>query len=192
MKTTHKLATGLAAAVILAGGALTLPRAFAANSTTTDPLSSLVDKIATKFNLNKTDVQAVFDQNKTDMQAARQAEMQAETKSRLSAAVTAGTLTQAQSDLITTELATIQTKLTDINKITDVNARQAAMDQLQADVSKWAVDNKIDSKWVRIQGERGGRGHGMGGHGMMDNDRDDTTTGSTSSTSPSASATSAN
>ena len=169
MKTNYKLATGITAVAIIAGGALTvIPRAFAANTTTTNPISSLIDKIATKFNLNKTDVQAVFDQNKADMMAARQADIQTETKSRLSTAVTAGTLTQAQSDLVTTELATIQTKLTDISKITDVSQRQAAMDQLQAEVSKWAVDNKIDTKWVRVFNGRGGHGHG--GYRMMDND----------------------
>lgn len=46
--------------------------ALAQDTDTTDPWSNLVDKIAQRFNLNRDDVQQVFDEQKTEMEAQRE------------------------------------------------------------------------------------------------------------------------
>lgn len=166
MKSKDKLYIGLAAATVLVSSAWTIPRAFAADTSPTSGISSLIDKIATKFNLNKDEVKAVFDEEQATRHAERQAEMKTRTEERLTEAVTDGDITQAQKDLITAKLSEIQTKQTDISQITDDGDRNAAMAQLHADLAKWAADNDIDTQWIMFGG-RGG-GHGMGrGHGMM-------------------------
>ena len=44
----------------------------------TNPMSGLVDAIANKFNLNKSDVQAVFDQQRTQREADHEAEVKSQ------------------------------------------------------------------------------------------------------------------
>lgn len=162
MQNKTKLFTGLAAVTILVGGAIAVPKTSAAESiTTSSPLSSLVEKIASKFNLNKEEVQAVFEEDRT----AREANMQAKRKecldTRLTEAVKDGELTQAQKDLITTKLTEVQAKQLEISKITDTGDRQAAQAQLKTDLAKWAADNDIDNRWLWF-GEHGKPGMGRG------------------------------
>lgn len=163
MNNKHKLITGLAAAAILAGGASTLPNALAAESSTTTPFSSLVVKIATKFNLNQSEVQAVFDDEHAARKSEMQTKMKEKTEERLTEAVESGDLTQVQKDLITAKQAEAQTKMDEIQKIEDQGDRQAAIAQYHADLTKWAADNDISARWLM---RFGGPGEGMGGHGM--------------------------
>ncbi|HSI21157.1 MAG TPA: hypothetical protein VLA04_05700 [Verrucomicrobiae bacterium] len=155
------MASVASAGLILTGG-LATQRAFADETTAnTSPLSSLVTKMAAKFNLKEADVQAVVD----EVKAEKDVEMKKMAEDRLSQAVTDGDITQAQKDLITTKQTEVETKMTEIKKITDDGDRRAAMDQLMADVSKWAADNDISGKWLRFAGP-GPKGHGgPGGHG---------------------------
>jgi len=146
-----------AAVAVGAGGigfALSAPDSASGNT-------SLVDKIATKFNLNKADVQAVFDQDRADRQAQREADF----KDRLSQAVTDGKLTQAQADHITAVMAEID-KLrgtTPPDQLSD-SVRQQIRSKLD-DLRQWAKDNNIDMHLLGPGGHHfGGPGHaGMGG-----------------------------
>jgi hypothetical protein len=108
--------------------------ASAASNTDTGS-SSLVDKIASKFNLKKDDVQKVFDEDKT----AREAERQKDFSDRLQKKVDSGDITAAQKTLIENKAKELQTK----------------KDTEQKDLQKWASDNKIDMKYLM---------HGIFGH----------------------------
>ena len=57
--------------------------------TSTNPMSSLVDAIAKKFNLNKDEVQTVFDEDRQ----ARDAECETEVKTEVAKLVTDGKMT---------------------------------------------------------------------------------------------------
>lgn len=100
--------------------------------------SSLIDKLASKFNLNKDEVKAVFDQEKAD----REAEHQAEITKRLETAVKDGKITAEQKTLIETKLKDLQTE----------------RENERAELEKWASDNKIDAKYLMMGGPRGGDG----------------------------------
>ena len=104
--------------------------------------TSLVDKIATKFNLKKADVQAVFDANKSE----KQAEHTADVSARLQSLVDKGTITADQKAKIEAKQAELKTE------------REAERTALQ----KWATDNGIDAKYLM--------GGDMGGHGGMHGD----------------------
>ena len=180
------LLAGVASVAILTGGAAATQRTLAAENTTStsaSPVTSLVEKLASKFNLNKDEVQAVFNEEKATREVEMHTKMKARTEERLTAAVSAGILTQAQKDLITNKLTEVKTKIEENRKITDQGDQRAAMDQLQADLSKWAADNDIDRQWIRVgggPGERGRHGHGPGGPDMKDpaGTSDSTTTSS--------------
>jgi len=168
-------------AAILAGGFF----ANAAFADTSPTHQSLVDMIATKFNLNKTDVQQVVDQ----YHAQQKTDMKQKFTDRLNQAVTDGKITSAQRDLITAKLIEVQGKIADIQKITDPTARKTALTQLMTDVKAWATANNIDMKWLGPIAGRGfggpkGMGMGMHGHRMMD---DGATPTPTPSDSPSTS-----
>ena len=151
-----------ATAATLSLGAL-VPVAAMAQSDTATGSSSIVDKIASKFNLNKADVQKVFDEEHT----ARQDEREQKSKDELAALVKAGTLTQAQADKISakrTEMkADMEKNRTAMQSKTEAE-RRAAMEAKKAELDKWAADNGIDVKY--LMPDRGGRGPGglMGNH----------------------------
>lgn len=150
----------VAATVATLGVGIMAPiAAYADTGSTSTGNSSLVDKIASKFHLNKTDVQKVFDEDRT----ARQAEHEQAAKDQLAAWVKDGTLTQAQADKITakrTEIKADREANHDKFESMTNTERKAAMDAKKADLEKWASDNGIDIKYV-MPG-RGGEGH-MGG-----------------------------
>ncbi len=97
--------------------------------------SSLVDKIVAKFNLNKDEVQAVFDEERTEQQAERTAEM----SDKLQDKVDSGDITAEQKTLIEQKMAEQQT------------AREAERTELE----QWATDNGVDAKYLMA----GSRGH---------------------------------
>jgi hypothetical protein len=159
-----------------------------AASDTTNPQASLVQKIADKFGLDKTKVQAVFDQDKQDRQAGHEANYE----KSLTQAVTDGKLTSAQKDLILAEhkklLSEMQTAMENADNSANKTDRRAAMEKIRTEATDWAKANNVDAKWLRIG--PGAHGHGMGpgmmgrGHGMgPQNDNDG---GPTPSATPSA------
>lgn len=141
--------------------AVLVPVAVNAQSANSNQKPSIVDQLATRFHLNKADVQKVFDEN----QASRQAMHMQNEQTRLAALVKAGTLTQAQADKITAKLAEMQTERetdrTEMKSLTPAE-RHDKREVERTALQKWATDNGIDIKYLMP-------GHGdMGRHGMMD------------------------
>lgn len=157
------IAAGLATAVGVTGLA-SFGVANAATSTTSssDPMSSLVDAIANKFNLNKTDVQAVFDTQRSKMEAQREADVKAD----VAKLVTDGKLTQAQAEKINAKRAELQAQREAARSSDSTKTREemkSEMDAKRTELETWAKDNGIDTAYLRyVMG-----GHGPGGPGHM-------------------------
>ena len=73
------------AAAVTAGAGMT--QAAQTSTGRTNPMDALVTAISQKFNLNKDDVQKLFDEQRTQEEAARNQRMQEELASRLTQAV---------------------------------------------------------------------------------------------------------
>lgn len=140
-------------------------------------MDQLVNAIATRFNLNTSDVQQVFDEQKTQMQEQmqqnmqeRQAEMEQNFKDRINQAVTDGKLTQDQADKILakkSELIAFREGLQGKTKDEIASAIKAEADSLK----QWLQDNNIPEGYLGFgrfgvgrefgfMGMRGGHWHG--------------------------------
>ena len=157
MKPRQKLIIASVASVIAMGGGLFAHSAFAAGTTGDTGLASF---LATKFNLKQADVTSALSDYHVQQDATR---AQAETD-KLNAAVTAGTITSAQKDLIVAKRAAIKQQMDALHADTTKTAaeRKAAMDQIMTDTKTWATQNGIDLKWLGP-----GAGGRHGGPGMM-------------------------
>ncbi|HUP26215.1 MAG TPA: hypothetical protein VM124_01045 [Candidatus Limnocylindrales bacterium] len=114
---------------------------------------NLIDKIAQKFNLNKSEVQAVFDEDK----AARAAEMQAKQKERLDQAVKDGKLSQEQEDKIIAKLAELKAQRDaegDSLKDKTEAERHTLKDQRRTELEQWAKANSIPLEYLRLGGHK--------------------------------------
>ncbi len=184
----YLVAAGITAAAGLAG-VTGLAVANAATTNGTNPMSSLVDAIAKKFNLKTTDVQAVFDEQKATMDAERETKV----KEEVSQLVKDGKLTQAQADKINAKRAELE-KEREANRTADQTLtdtqRKEKMDERKTTLDTWLKDSGIDTKYGYLL--MGGRGHGgpggPGGHGA----RGDGQGGNSSSSSSSSSSTTSN
>ncbi len=125
------------------------------STTNTDPSSSLVDEIASKFNLDKTKVQAVFDQDRAD----HKAQMQTKRAAALKQAVTDGKLTQAQADHMTAAWADIDKLMDGTSPDKQSDATRTAIKQKMDDLRTWEKAQNLD---LRSIVELGGPGHGHG------------------------------
>lgn len=153
--------------IALASGALALVALssvavinVASAATQTNKEDTLVSKIAQKFNLNKADVQKVFDEE----HLARQAEMKANYESKLTQAVKDGKITEDQKTKLLAKEAEMHSFMQSLsNKTRD--ERKAAMDTKRSELEKWAKDNGISTDY--LAGPMGGKGKMMGeGRGM--------------------------
>ncbi len=152
----------LTAGIVTAVSAAGLAGAGVANATTNtngqnNPFSSLVETIANKFNLNKTEVQAVFDEQRTQMQAAREQE----TKDQIAQLVTDGKLTQAQADKINAKRTELEAERANGQTQTQ-SERDSEREAHKTELDTWLKENDIDSEYVYLL-MGGGRGHGPGG-----------------------------
>lgn len=105
--------------------------------------SSLVKKIADKFNLNESDVQAVFKEVRDE----RATQMKTDLENRLNQAVTDGKITDAQK-------TAILKKLDELHQKKEANAanwknmtqdqRRAAMQSERQELQEWAKANNLD------------------------------------------------
>lgn len=128
-----------------------------AATTSTNPQDTLIDKLVSKFNLNKADVQKIFDEDR----AAHQAEREADYKAKLDQAVKDGKLTQAQEDKLIAKQKELQTQREanrDAMKDKTDAERKAAMDAERTAFQKWLSDNGIPQEYAMM-------GHGRGGPG---------------------------
>jgi hypothetical protein len=124
-------------------------------TTSSDPMSSLVQKIASKFNLNKDDVQKVFDDDK----AAREAQHDKQIDDRLQKLVDAGTITGAQKTAIESKLKELkqarQADRAEMKNLSDTE-RQSKMDERKNELETWAKEQGMDL--TKLKGIFGGPG----------------------------------
>jgi len=153
------VALGLAAAGITA--------AYASSNASDgkNPMSGLVSAIASKFNLNVSDVQAVFDEQKSAMDAQRKEEMadmkaerHQEFSDRLAKAVSEGKLTQDQSDKIAAKETELENSRSNSEGKTS-EERRASMQEQESSLKQWAKDNNIPEGYLSF----GGAEHGQPG-----------------------------
>lgn len=155
-------ATAFVLGLVAVGGGVA--NADTAPNVKNNPMSSVVNAIATKFNLNSTEVQAVVDDVMKTEHAKMEATQKQERVTRLAAAVTAGTITQAQADLIVAKAAEIKAEREAdraTNQTLTDTERQAKMQTERTELKDWATANKIPEQFLRAIGE--GPGHGKPG-----------------------------
>lgn len=153
-----KIFAAAAIAIGLAAGGIGAANA-ASNNSPANPMSNLVNAIAQKFNLNTSDVQAVFDQQKAQMDA----QMQQAFTDRINAAVTAGKLTQAQADLIIAKQTELKANEATFESMPPAQ-RQAAMKTQIDSLKVWATANNIPEAYLPLGGR--GMGRSPGGRGF--------------------------
>jgi len=156
------MVAGMVAATGLAGlTGVSVANAETNASSTTNQMSSLVDALAAKFNLNKTDVQKVVDEQHAKMQAEREQEV----KDKVAALVTDGKLTQAQADKLNAKRAELQKEReahrASVQEMT-ADERKAEMASHRTELNQWMEDNGIDSQYSYLLMGGHGRGHGGG------------------------------
>jgi len=133
----------------------------AATSTSTDPQSSIIDKLVTKFNLNRDDVEAVFEEGRTE----RETERQQKVEERLTQAVTDGTITEEQKTKILAKLEELKTQMeSNREEMKDKTheERREAMKQHREELQQWAEDNDIPLRYLMFMHGHGHHGPGMG------------------------------
>ncbi len=137
--------TGIVAAGALGGLAMA-----DSNDSTYPPV---VDKIASKFNLNKDEVKKVFDEQKVE----RQAEHKKLLEEKLAQAVEDGKLTEDQKTKLLAKMEEMH-QARDAAKDKAMENRQAKRDEFK----KWAEQNGInlDEVLPAPAGEHGRKGHG--------------------------------
>lgn len=122
------------------------------------PMTDLVEKISTKFNLDKADVQAVFDEARQEDMA----QFKAAAEAHLTQLVTDGTITEAQKQLIIAkrqELQATHESRAETMKNLSGEEHRAAMEAERASLEAWAKQNAIPFEYVMPFG----RGKGPAG-----------------------------
>lgn len=146
----------VALSILLGAGALGIGSLYASED---NPQNSIIEKIAQKFNLNKDEVQKVFDEEREE----RVKVMQERFAKILDEAVDKGELTEAQKNLIIAKKAEIKGNIEakrDENMDLSREEMQTKMKAQKEELEKWASDNGIDMKYLMGMG-----GFGRGGHG---------------------------
>lgn len=116
---------------------------------------SIIQKLASKFNLKVGDVEAVF----AEAKAEREAQQQAEFEKILEQAVANGELTSAQKEVILQKRADLAATLKNMANLTPTERKQT-LDKIRTDMKSWAETNGINLKYLFGFGIKGfGRGH---------------------------------
>jgi polyhydroxyalkanoate synthesis regulator phasin len=148
----------LAAGVTTVVGLSSLGVAGLASAATDTGSSTLVDKIAQKFNLNKDEVQKVFD----EQHEVRRAEMRQKRTDTIARAVKDGKISQEKADQLTAKLKELESFMDGLKDKTH-QERHEAMKTKMDELRNWADENGIPDSLLR--GPRGGHGHGHRMHG---------------------------
>lgn len=130
-------------AVVLSTGTLLGASYFWHAQAASNPFAGLAASIASKFNLNATDVQnaiAAYTQSQKGKRLQNLSELE---KKRLDALVTKGKITESQETAILNELSSLQTKYNGNNFLNEKN-----------ELTQWAKDNNISPMYVLPFGPR--------------------------------------
>lgn len=118
----------------------------------------VIDRLVSRFNLNKNDVEKVFEEN----QAARQAERKTEIEEKLNQAVSEGKLTNDQKNALIQKMDEMRARRDDLRNLSREERRQK-MTEHRTEMQKWASDNGIDFTQLGLFLGRGlGEGNGLG------------------------------
>jgi len=134
------IAIGVVVAIVV-GVSFVSPYTFAQDMVS--PKNSLVEKLASTFNLDKTKVQAVFDQEFK----AHHAERQAKFEEKLTQLVKDGKISEAQKQLLLQKHQQMQeSRQEQMEKMKSmtVEERKAAMEAHKKELENWAKENDID------------------------------------------------
>lgn len=165
----HKLLVG-ASLLTIAGASLSLSGAVSADTVSGQ---TLIDKIATKFNLNRDEVKAVFDEER----AAHKAERDQKKSEHLQTLVDDGKITAEQKIAIETKLGELDaTREATRDQNLSREEIKAKMDEERAALESWAKEQGIDITLLKPAGDHKGP-HGLKGHGPQDTQNDQTQTG---------------
>lgn len=134
--------------------------AYAATTKSGNHMSSLVTAIASRFNLNASDVQVVFDEQRTLMHEQMQVEKNQRITDRINEAVTDGKLTQEQANKILAKMAELEANRTALEGKTPEEIRTLMQAEMKT-LKQWASDNDIPTQYLQF-GKGIGRGHGFG------------------------------
>ena len=129
----------------------------ASAATSSTGSDNLIDKIATKFNLNRSDVEQVFEEQR----AADETEHQKKVEARLDALVSEGKLTKDQKAKILTKLTELKAERESEREAFKDKTKEeirALMQQRHDDLKKWAQDNGIPLEYMPFAMKP----HGMG------------------------------
>jgi hypothetical protein len=124
----------------------------AGTMTNGNPMSKLVDAIAAKFNLQPSEVQAVFDEQRVAMEKEHE---QAFTD-RINQAVTDGKLTRDQADKIIAKKAELESLHASMDGKAPDEMRSEMKTQMDS-LKKWATDNNIPAEFMMFGGHGGHR-----------------------------------
>lgn len=169
IKQNSMISVRILAALVVAFGTLAAGGFFLVGTASADNTSqktSIIERIASRFNLNKDDVQGVFN----EQFKAHQEEMTQRFETRLSEAVSKGTITEEQKSLILAKHEELQkereTNLEARRNMTP-EERRADAEKHRDEMKAWAESNNIPSELVGIGMRDGahGRGGGMGRFG---------------------------
>lgn len=168
--------------LVIGGAGLTAASAVRADDTASSQ-NSFVSRLAERFGLDATEVQTFMQEEHETRQAERQAERQTRLEERLTQAVSEGSISEEQKQLLLNKHAELQAEreanrpemgemhdLTDEERAAKRAERQATGEAKRAELEAWAHENGIDlSLLMPEKGERGeGFGHKAGrGPGMF-------------------------
>lgn len=117
--------------------------------------TSMVEKIAQKFNLNKDEVQKVFDEERTE----RITERHASFEENLSKSVEEGKISEEQKQLILKKMEELRAEREKFIELTREERREK-MQETRSNMESFLEENGIDESVLR----HGGMGHGKRGH----------------------------
>lgn len=140
---TKKILLPVLAVGIMGAGLMSVSQVQA--QANTNSFSSLVETLANKFNLDKSQVQSVFDEHKVQMQQEHQQKME----NRLTQAVKEGKLTDAQKQAVLNKLAEFKkTFNADAFKNMTPQQKKEAMQKQHNELKEWAQSQGIDPSYL--------------------------------------------
>jgi len=161
MNKTTKMFAITAIVAALGTGAVGIGTTLAAQDAIESPekgIAGLISALAEKFNLDKSEVQAVFEEQHEQ----RQLNFKESYEAFLDQAVTDGELTQEQVDNILGKHSEIKNFREGLRGQTPEEI-QSAMESEREDLKQWAADNNVPEKFLRFgRGPGIGKGHGRG------------------------------
>lgn len=157
---TKRMFFTVALVSVLSGGLVVATNAFA-QTNSQNAVPSLVQEIASKFNLNQSDVQAVFTQHREEMQA----KMGSNYETYLANLVKSGKISEEQEQLILNEhkqlMSQMQSNMKNFKSMTPAERKAQTQAEMQS-VQNWAKQNNISLRYLRPFGS-GMRGFGRFG-----------------------------